>query len=183
MDSPAEIKAKRGISNKLVIGIAAIAVAASAGIAVYAVSSNNVNDDSNRVGYATEAKVMLDKNSLQDAVDEAVQNAKDKNVALDYKNNAFSENGKDFECYIVNSASNAYDMFITIYSDAELKDQLYLSGLIPPGSGFENITLDHELSVGDHRVIVVVTQVKDDEDGNQIICNQISHTMDFHVLE
>ena len=143
-----------------------------------------INDgDTPRIGYATEAKVMLDQNSLQAAMDEAMKNAQDGNVALRYKNNAYSTNGTDFECFIVNSASNKYDMFLTIYADAEMTDQVFLSGLVPPGSGFENITLDKALDPGDHEVVVVVTQVDTDENGEQVIKHQVAHTMDFHVTE
>lgn len=134
--------------------------------------------DTPRVGYAAEAHVMLDQESLQAAMDEAM--AKDNEVALLYKNNAYSENGKDFECYIVNSGANKYDMFLTIFADTEMTDQVYLSGLVPPGSGFEQITLDRALEPGTHEVIVAVTQVAD-EDGQQVIKNQVMHTMEFHV--
>lgn len=141
------------------------------------------DDGSQRIGYAAEATVMLDQDSLQAAMDEAMRNAKDGNVALLYKNNAFSENGTDFSCYIANSASNKYDMFLTIYADAEMTDQVFLSGLVPPGSGFESITLDHALDAGDHEVVVVVTQVDTDENGQQVIKNQVAHTMEFHVTK
>lgn len=136
-----------------------------------------------RIGYATEATVMLDQNSLQAAMDEAMKNARDGNVALLYKDNAFSENGTDFSCYIANSASNKYDMFLTIYANAEMTDQIFLSGLVPPGSGFESIKLDHALETGDHEVVVVVTQVDNDENGQQVIKNQVAHTMEFHVTK
>ena len=140
------------------------------------------DNDIPRVGYETEARVMLDQNSLQMAMDAAMEKAKDGNVALRYRNNAFSSNGTDFECYIVNSTANRFDMFLTIYADAELTDQSYLSGLVPPGSGLESITLDRALEPGDHTVYVAVTQVADDEEtGQQVIKNQVMHTMDFHV--
>lgn len=143
-----------------------------------------INDgDTPRIGYATEATVMLDQDSLQAAMDEAMANAKDHNVALLYKNNAYSKNGTDFECYIVNSAANSYDMFLTIFADENMTDQIFLSGLVPPGSGFENITLDRALEPGSHEVVVAVTQVDTDENGEQVIKNQVMHTMDFHVEE
>lgn len=135
------------------------------------------------LGYATDAKVILDQNSLQAAMDEAMENAKDGNVALLYKNNAYSTNGTDFTCYIVNSASNKYDMFLTIYADDAMTDQVFLSGLVPPGSGFESITLDKALDPGDHTVVVAVTQVDNDENGQQVIKNQVMHTMEFHVTK
>ena len=144
----------------------------------------NIGDgDVPRVGYAADATVMLDQDSLQAAMDAAMAKAADGNVALLYRNNAYSENGTDFTCYIVNSPANRYDMFLTIYADAELTDQIFLSGLVPVGSGFEQITLDRALEPGDHSVNVVVTQVDTDEDGVQVIKNQVAHTMDFHVEE
>lgn len=145
--------------------------------------TNLDDNDVPRVGYATEATVMLDQNSLQAAMDAAMEKAKDGNVALLYKNNAYSENGVDFTCYIVNSPANKYDMFLTIYADPQLTDQVFLSGLVPVGSGFEQISLDRALEPGDHTVNVVVTQVDTDENGAQVIKNQVAHTMDFHVTQ
>lgn len=141
-------------------------------------------DDGNtpRIGYEADAKVMLDQDSLQAAVDEAQENAKNGMVALQYQNEAFSSDGKTFSCYITNAPSNLYDMFLTIYADAELTDQIYLSGLVPPGSGFEEITLEHPLDKGDHTVYVAVTQVETDEEtGEQVMRNQVMHTIEFHV--
>ena len=69
------------------------------------------------------------------------------------------------------------------YADLELTDQIFLSGLVPPGSGFERITLNRPLDEGDHTVYVSLTQVDIDENGQQVIKNQVMHTMDFHVGE
>ena len=81
-------------------------------------------------------------------------------------------------CYLGNSALNEYDMYVAIYSDAELTDLLYMSGLVPPGSGFEEITLDKELEKGDHRVYIAFTQMEDPK----TIHAQTIYTMDFHVI-
>lgn len=180
METPTETKKTPALSNKVVI-IAAAAVIAALAVVAFLLLSGKKDDNATGIGYATEAKVMLDKDSLQAAFDEAVRNAEDGNVGLKYQNDAFSSNGTDFECYIVNSESNKYDMFLTIYADAELTDQIFLSGLVPPGSGFENITLEHALDSGDHTVFVALTQVDTDENGQQVIKNQVMHTMDFHV--
>ena len=137
-----------------------------------------------KLGYSADAKVMLDQNSLQAAVSAAMENAQNGNIALLYKNNAYSEDGVNFECYIANSAYNIYDMYLTIFADAEMTDQLFLSQLVPPGSGFENITLEHALEPGDHTVYVGLTQVETDEEtGEQAIQGQVFHTMDFHVTQ
>lgn len=173
---------KRPLDKRLVAVIVGLILVIMA-MAFFLIFRREPSDDANRVGYASEATVMLDQNALQAAMDEAMRNANDKNIALLYRENAYSENGTDFSCYIVNSASNKYDMFLTIYADAAMTDQVFLSGLVPPGSGFEEITLEHALDPGDHTVTVVVTQVADDENGEQVIKNQVAHTMEFHVTE
>ena len=185
METPAETKRTPASSNKAVIIIAAAVIIAVAIVAAafIVLSGGKDGSDDGIIGYATEAKVMLDQDSLQAAMDEAMANARDGNVGLMYKNDAFSDDGVNFECYIANSSANAYDMFLTIYADLELTDQIFLSGLVPPGSGFERITLNRPLDEGDHTVYVSLTQVDIDENGQQVIKNQVIHTMDFHVGE
>lgn len=173
------------LSNKVIIIAAAAIVAALAVVAALLLTGRRSdNSNSPAIGYASEATVMLDQDALQAAFDEAVKNAADGNIGLRYQNDAYSDNGIDFTCRIINSSSNIYDMFLTIYADAELTDQIFLSGLVPPGSGFENISLEHALAPGDHLVYVALTQVDTDEEtGEQVIKHQVMHTMDFHVSE
>ena len=177
---------KRPLDKRLIVVIAGLIVVimVMAFFLLFRQEPTTIDDgDTPRIGYASEATVILDQDSLQAAMDEAMANAKDRNVALLYKNNAYSKNGTDFECYIVNSAANSYDMFLTFFADEAMTDQLFLSGLVPPGSGFEQITLDRALEPGNHTVIVAVTQVEDDENGQQVVKNQVMHTMEFHVTQ
>lgn len=171
---------KTSVSNKVVIIAAAMVVAAALAV-IAALLLTRGQDDSLGIGYATDASVMLDQDSLQNAMDAAIANARDKNISLMYKNDAYSANGLIFSCYIVNSPSNLHDMFLNIYADSEMQDQLFLSKLVPPGSGFEEITLERTLDPGDHRVYVVLTQVTTSETGAQTAVGQVVHTMDFHV--
>lgn len=185
METPAENK--KGLSNKAVIAVAAVIIALLLGVVAFLLLRSSTADTGDegvpKIGYSAEAKVMLDQNSLQAAMDAAMENARNGNIGLRYKNNAYSTDGINFECVIVNSATNIYDMFLTIYADVELKDQIFLSELVRPGSGFESITLAHALDPGDHTVYVALTQVDTDtETGEQIIKNQVMHTMEFHVI-
>jgi hypothetical protein len=102
-------------------------------------------------------------------------------MALEYRNDAYSDDRRTFQCYIANSQSNEYDMFIAIYADAEYNDLLYLSELLRPGSAFEQVTLERALPPGDHEVYVAFTQVEE-TDGEQAIRGQNRVTMNFHVL-
>lgn len=178
------METKRPLDKRLIaviVGLVLI-IMAMAFFLLFRRETADISDgDTPRIGYASEATVMLDQDSLQAAMNEAMEKAKDGYVALLYENDAFSKNGIDFDCYIVNSTANKYDMFLTIYADAELTDQVYLSGLVRPGSGFKQITLDRALEPGNHTVNVVVTLVDTDESGAQVIKSQVAHSMDFHV--
>lgn len=168
--------------NKILIAALILLLLIIAGGCVYFFFIRKApEEDTNRAGYALNAGVVLTQEELDAAMASAAQNAEAGRVALSYKNGAYSTDGENFDCYIINSASNLFDMFLTIYADAELTDEIFLSGLIPPGSGYEKLKLEHKLEKGDHTVYVVLTQVDTDEDGNESIVNQVTHTMDFHV--
>ena len=173
-------------NNKLVIAIAGLAavVAVSAGAIVYTLNNQQQPTQEPPSGgltidYAQGAGVYTDEEALQNAMNEAMANSG--SVALKYQNNAFSSDGVNFGGRITNSPRNYYDMFFVIYADAELTDQLFMSGLLRPGSGYEKVTLDRALEEGDHTVYVAVTLVDTQEDGTQTIKGQAVHTMDFHV--
>lgn len=167
----------------LIILVIVLVLALAGGAAFFLLRGRSGSEDSNaaRIGYAMEAKVFTDEESLSAAMQEAQKNAKAKNIALRYQNDAYSEDGKTFSCRIINSERNQYDMYLILYADPEWTDQLLMTDLVPPGSGFDEITLDHALAPGDHTVYVVYTQVKTDEDGKQSIWNQTAHTIEFHV--
>lgn len=170
-------------SSKIIIAIVVLLIVAIVAAAAVIITLNQKDDNSPKIGYAADAKVMLDENSLQAAINEAMKNAEEGRIGLKYRNDAYSTDGINFECVIANSSSNIFDMYLNIYADAEFTDQIFLSELVPPGSGFDHITLEHALEVGDHTVYVVLTQVDTDENGEQVIKNQVRHTMDFHVTE
>lgn len=181
---PSEETKKPSGTNKVLIAVVVVALLAV--VAMAAMMMNQKQEPAPaepQIGYATDASVLLDQESLQAAFDEANKNAANGSIALRFINDAYSTDGSTFEGLIANSEANKYDMFITIFADAELQDQIFQSGLVPPGSGYEQLTLDHALEKGDHRVYVTVTQVETSESGAQTIVGQFTHTMDFHVVD
>lgn len=179
------METKSKSNQKLLILLLAVLILMVGAVLVVVLLRGKDSPDNNsqQIGYSADAKVMLDQDSLQAAFDAAVENAARGSIALQYQNDAYSTDGTTFTCRIINSKNNLYDMYLAIYADAELTDRLFLSELVPPGSGFEEITLDHALEPGDHMVYVALSQVETDENGNQLQGNQVMHTMDFHVTE
>ena len=181
MGQPSE--AKGNISSnktKIIIAVLVAVVVIAVAVCITVVAMSRNKPEGPVIGYASEATVFLDQDSLQAAVDEAQHQGM---IALSYKNNAYSTDGKTFSCYLANSPSNIYDMFLTIFADPEMTDQVFLSGLVRPGSGFEEIKLDRKLDPGDHTMYVALTQVDTEEDGSQVIRGQTAYTVEFHVME
>ena len=139
-------------------------------------------DRSRVIGYAEDGvTVVEDPAEMARAIQQAVENAENSAIALEYKNDASSEDGVNFDCYIANSLENKFDMFIQIFADGTFQDELFLSQLLRPGQAFEKLTLNHELPKGTTRVYVAMTQVET-ADGEQSIRAQTFVTMDFSVL-
>lgn len=137
------------------------------------------NDSGFKIGYATEGvTVVEDPNALQNAVDEMLKKAEEGQIALEFQNTATSNDGVNFDLYFANSELNSYDMFIAVYGDSEFKDQLFLSGLLRPGTAFKTIKLDRALEPGTHTVYVAYTQIEPDL---ETIHGQIIVTMEFVV--
>lgn len=166
---------KSGISKPQAVGIAVIVLMLAVVIIILLMrkpEAELIDGDIPKVGYAAEGVMVLES---EDGIYDVLE---PNSIALEFKNDAYSNDGKTFACYLGNSALNEYDMYVAIYSDAELTDLLYMSGLVRPGNGFEQITLDKELEEGDHRVYIAFTQMEDP----QTIHAQTLFTMDFHVI-
>ena len=124
------------------------------------------------VGYATEGvTAVTNEDELAKAVNELYEKSQRKGMSLKYKYDAFSTDGVNFKCLLANSQDNDDDMFIAIYTDTTFQDELFLSELLRPGTGFEQITLNHPLEKGSHDVVAAFSLVKT-EDGEQSITQQ-----------
>lgn len=160
-------------SPAVIAGVCAAVLVAGGGIlyATGVIGGSQEEDELPGMQYAKEGVMLLDNTGVYDVLE---PNA----IALEFKNDAYSYDGKTFSCYLGNSALNEYDMFIALYTDTSFEEQLYMSGLVPPGSGLAEITLNRELEVGTHRLTVAFTQMEDPK----TIHAQTLYTMDFHVL-
>lgn len=118
---------KSGISKPLAVGITVLVLVLAAIIVVLLMrrpGTELTEGDIPKVGYAAEGVMVLEgEDGIYDVLEP-------NSIALEFKNDAYSNDGKTFVCYLGNSALNEYDMYVAIYSDAELTDMLYMSGLV-----------------------------------------------------
>lgn len=160
---------------KVILPVLAVLLALGIGAgAVYLFMSKtpdeNINDG--RIPYA-EGVVVMEGMDIEPV-------AKGR-IALRYNYQARSTDGINFTCKLGNDESNRYDLYFDLYADAALTDQIYLSGLLRPGTALDNITLNHALPKGTNTVYVGFNQVDVDEEGNQSLLSQTLVTVDFIV--
>lgn len=134
------------------------------------------------IGYEEGVTVVDDPDALQKAVDEMYAKAAEGGIPLEYQATATSKDGEKVDCYIANPEHNICDMYFQIFADDAYTDQLYLSGLIPPGKAVREMMLDHRLDAGKRTVNVVFTRVET-KDGKQTIRDQAIVTMEIDVVE
>lgn len=178
-----ETKTKRKLPIPTIIlsvAVVALAVALVWVVFLRQEPEGELPDDDLRIGYAVQGVTVTedDPDALNRALDAAYD--QEHEVMLEYRNDAFSENGTDFSCYIANAIENGYDMFIAIYADDSFEDELFVSRLLRPGTAFEEVTLNRALNRGTNTVYVAFTQVEE-VDGVQGIHAQQLVTMEFHV--
>ena len=55
-------------------------------------------------------------------------------------------------------------MYFDIYADEKMTDEIFLSGLVPPGNAIEKIKLNRKLESGNHSAYLVFTTVEEDHE-------------------
>jgi len=149
-DSPNERRRKPVL---LLLLLAIVVVAAAA--AVIVLKRPQEVPETKKIGYSEGTVLLKDSGPVELTPPDA--------ITLEYSHIAMSSDGQNFECKINNAQENQYDMYIDIYADAALTDQLFLSELFRPGSGFQQIKLNRALEKGNHTGYLVFTQVEDDQ--------------------
>lgn len=180
-----EYEESGGSRIRIVILILSVLLAAAVGVLVYLLLRKPpAAEEVKRMGYAEGAVVetgvtVVDEDSLQDAADFLFLNDDTSEIALEYRNNPKSNDGKNFVCHIANAADNVYDMYIAVYSDSDCTDELFRSDRLTPGTALDSLTLARTLEPGGHELTVAFIQV---EDGEETVHAQTLITMDFTVL-
>lgn len=97
----------------------------------------------------------------EDWADQLKEGADDR-IPLHFSTSALSEDGENFQCVLGNPAGARYDVYFDIYADADMTQQIYISGLVPPGSQLEGFKTNTKFPQGSTDVVLAVTQVEDD---------------------
>lgn len=108
------------------------------------------------------AAVALSEDEFNKQYADALKKAEEGQIALRYRNVAYSEDGVNFACDIANSPANDKDVYFNIYTDATFTEQILLTGLVPPGQGITEFQSEIPFEPGEHTAVLVFTKVDDD---------------------
>lgn len=164
VDSVEPKKSSKKLSLPIIIvicvGVLAIAVVAFLFLSKPKVE-DNANDNSDNVMTYESDIILDDAESMSDKINAMAKQVADGQIGLELKTMASSANGTDFSCYVGNAAENTYDIYLTITLD-DTNEEVYRSGLIPPGGRIEKFTTTKELDEGNYMATLTYNQVKDD---------------------
>lgn len=110
------------------------------------------------IAYETNVGMVKPNEDLAEKLKEGVGDR----IPLHFSTTARSSDGVNFKCVLGNPDGAQYDIYFDIYADEDCTEQIYLSGLIAPGTQLEGFTSSKTFPQGTQDVVLVVTQVEDD---------------------
>ncbi len=157
---------KKKKSKKVpVIIISAIAAASVAGGATWFFMNNKKPAEEQgkltsdgTIPYAVNVGIVKENEDLEAKLKEGTENR----IPLHFATVATSKDGENFKCVLGNPGGAQYDMYFDMYADSEMKDQIYISGLVPPGSQIEEFKTNKKFPKGNTDIVLAITTVEDD---------------------
>lgn len=110
------------------------------------------------IPYAANVGMVKENEDLAEKLKEGTEDR----IPLHFSTAATSKDGENFKCVLGNPQGAQYDMYFDIYADDECTDQIYISGLVAPGSQIEQFKSKKKFPQGTQDVVLVVTTVKED---------------------
>lgn len=144
----------------IILLIVIIALLLGGGAAAIILLNRDGGEDTESGGIKYETNVGMVKPN-EDLAEKLREGTEDR-IPLHFSTSAISKDGENFTCVLGNPEGAKYDIYFDIYADAECTEQIYLSGLVAPGSQLESFKSSKVFPEGTHDVVLVVTQVEDD---------------------
>lgn len=156
---------KKTIIILLVIIIALLVLGGAVLIFALNRSDNENGSQSESTGKQIPLEVtagVLSPDKLKEWNEQALKEMEDNQIPIIYSPTAKSEDGVNFTCDIGNPEGAKYYMYLDLYADTSLEEEVYLSGLIEPGKGITSFTTNRAFPQGETDAVLVFTTVQDD---------------------
>ena len=160
---------KKKSSNKTVIILLLIVIILLlAGVAAFFIwnatkpSESENNTGGKQIPLEITAGV-LSPDKLKEWNEEALREMEDNQIPMIYSPTATSKDGVNFECEIGNPAGAKYYMYLELFPDTSLDEDVYLSGLLEPGKGITSFSTSKTFPKGETDAVLVLTTVREDK--------------------
>lgn len=105
---------------------------------------------------------VLDPDKMKEWNESALKEMEDNQIPVAFSPTATSSDGENFSCEIGNPPGAKYLMYLDMYADTSLEEQVYLSGLLEPGQGITSFKTSKTFPKGETDIVLVLTTVQDD---------------------
>lgn len=156
-----ETKSSNKKNKKILIILIIVIVLLLAGGAVFFALNAKDKPEESQTGvipYEQNIGVVKPDEDLAEKLKEGTENR----IPLHFATSAVSTDGENFKCVLGNPDGAQYDMYFDMYADDACTEQIYLSGLVPPGSQIENFKTNKVFPKGSTEVTLVITTVEED---------------------
>lgn len=155
---------KKSSNKKLVIILIVVIVLLVAGGAAFLLlngkkpAEQGTLTSNGTIPYAANVGVVKENEDLAEKLKEGTGDR----IPIHFATGANSKDGENFTCVLGNPQGAQYDMYFDMYSDSTLSEQIYISGLVAPGSQLESFKSNKKFPKGNTDVVLVITTVEDD---------------------
>lgn len=105
---------------------------------------------------------VLNPDKMKEWNESILRDMEDNQIPIAFSPTAISTDGTNFTCEIGNPPGAKYLMYLDMYSDVSLSEEVYLSGLLQPGQGITSFTTTKAFPKGETDIVLVFTTVQDD---------------------
>lgn len=157
---------KKSSNKKIIIILIIIIVLLLVGGAVFFIlnSKSGEGGESATSGKQIPLEVnagVVNPDRMKDWNESVLAEMEDNEIPIIYAPNATSADGENFLCEIGNPEGAKYYIYLDMYSDTTLSEEIYLSGLLAPGQGITSFKTNKVFSEGETDIVLVISTVQD----------------------
>ena len=160
---------KKKSSNKTVIILLLIVILLlliGGGVFLFLNMNKPAENDNNTGGKQIPLEInagVVNPDKVKEWNEQAIKEMQDNEIPMIFSPTATSTDGVNFECEIGNPPGAKYYMYLDLYSDTSLEEEVYLSGLLEPGKGVTSFSTSKTFPKGETDAVLVLTTVRDDQ--------------------
>lgn len=155
---------KKSSNKRVIIILIVVIVLILAGAAFFFIKSGAFDKDSMPGSKEIPLEVnagVLTGDKLKEWNESVLAEMEDNEIPVTFSPTATSTDGVNFSCEIGNPPGAKYYIYLDMYSDTSLREEVYLSGLLAPGQGIFNFTTNRAFPKGETDIVLVITTVQD----------------------